>query len=136
VFEYGYKQCSDEPMGTYIASVPVFVAAYLDQKYQTAQDLNQDDYATPEAASYTACQQMVIQNKIYWIQLGCTDGTSQSLSVNIYSDNTCTTKSEKSGSDDSSIDVSEVQVCSFVLMLCCFLFVCYAEYMLTLYSIH
>mmetsp|Transcript_29700 Transcript_29700/g.49019 ORF Transcript_29700/g.49019 Transcript_29700/m.49019 type:complete len:418 (+) Transcript_29700:193-1446(+) len=108
VFEYGYKQCSDDPMGTYITSVPTFVNAYLDQQYQNAQDLNQDDYATP--ASYTDCTRTVIQNVEYWTQLGCTDGTSLSLSVNIYTDNECTIRNEENGSDDASIDVSDIQL--------------------------
>jgi len=97
-------------MGTYITDVPTFVNAYMEQKTQNQQDLGNDDYATPDAVMYAECTRLVVQNVEYWIQLGCTDGTSQSLSANIYSDNTCTTRSTRNGSDDSTIDVSELQV--------------------------
>ena len=110
VFEHGYKQCSDEPMGTYIVPVPIFLKAYLEQKYQNMQDLGNDDYAIPDASAYSECQSQVIQNQEYYLQMGCTDGTSQSLSVNIYSDNTCTSRDLENGLDDSNLDVSEVQV--------------------------
>ena len=39
----------------------------------------------PDAAQYTTCTSVVIQNKQYWLKLGCTDGTSQAIAVNIYS---------------------------------------------------
>lgn len=43
----------------------------------------------------------------YYVKLGCGDGDSQSLAVNLYSDNTCETPNRSSyGSDDVSIDVS------------------------------
>ena len=38
VFEHGYKQCSDEPMGTYVTDVPTFVYAYMQQKLQNVSD--------------------------------------------------------------------------------------------------
>ena len=42
--------------------------------------------------------------------MGCTDGTSQSLSVNLYKDNTCTSLSKnEDGFDDTNIDVSSLQ---------------------------
>jgi len=42
--------------------------------------------------------------------MGCTDGTSQSLSVNLYKDNTCTTQDKnEDGYDDTIIDVSSLQ---------------------------
>ena len=44
------------------------------------------------------------------MQLGCSESSSSSLSVNIYSDNTCETKSEVEGYDDSNIDISEIQI--------------------------
>lgn len=46
----------------------------------------------------------------YYVQLGCTDGTSQSLSVNVYKDNTCTQHDRNAdGIDDTTIDVSNLQ---------------------------
>lgn len=111
MFSQGYNQCSDEPMGTYITPVPYFTAAYIEQLESNNQDQGYDDYVAPDAATYIDCTQMVIQNKEYYVQLGCTDGTSQSISVNIYTDNTCQTRSTVDGYDDANIDVSEIKVC-------------------------
>jgi hypothetical protein len=113
IFAKGYNQCSDDPMGTYITPVPTFVNAYLEQVEEQESDKGNDDYATPDSATYTQCTQMVIQNKEYYVMLGCTDGTSQSISVNIYSDNTCETRSIVDGYDDANIDVSDIQVSDF-----------------------
>ena len=42
--------------------------------------------------------------------MGCTDGDSQSLSVNVYKDNTCETPDRNQhGMDDTTIDVSALQ---------------------------
>jgi hypothetical protein len=97
-------------MGTYIAPVPTFVNAYMEQLLQNEQDQGNEDYSLPNEVQYTECYRQVIQNKEYWLQVGCTDGTSQALSVNIYQDNTCTTRSTVNGFDDSNIDVSQLQV--------------------------
>ena len=78
------------------------------------QDQGYDDYVAPDVAQYIACTRVVIQNDEYWLQLGCADGTSQALSVNIYSDNTCTTRSSVDGYDDSNIDTSELEVCTIL----------------------
>jgi hypothetical protein len=110
MFAKGYNQCSDDPMGTYITPVPTFVEAYLEQVEEQEQDKGNDDYVTPDSAQYTQCTQMVIQNQEYYVMLGCTDGTSQSISVNIYTDNTCETRSTVDGYDDANIDVSDIQV--------------------------
>lgn len=110
VFEHGYKQCSDEPMGTYVTDVPTFVYAYMQQKLQNQQDLGNDDYATPESIQYTSCTRRVVDNVEYFVQLGCSDGTSQALSLNIYKDDTCTERDSQNGSDDANADVSELQV--------------------------
>lgn len=118
MFAQGYNQCSDEPMGTYITPVPTFVGAYMDQLESNNQDYGNDDYVTPDAAAYIDCTQVVIQNQEYYVQLGCTDGTSQSISVNIYTDNTCETRSTVDGYDDSNIDASEVQVGIVVIVFC------------------
>jgi len=112
VFEHGYKQCSDDPMGTYITPVNIFLNGYLQSYAQEEYDQGYDDYVTPDSAMYLDCVQQQVSGKNYWFQIGCTDGTSQSLSVNIYSDNTCTTRSVVDGMDDSAIDVSDIQVCT------------------------
>lgn len=109
VYEHAYKQCSDDPMGTYTAPVPEFLGGYLSYYMQLQQDKGYD-YELPDAAQYTTCTLQVIQNQNYYLKMGCTDGTSQGLSVNIYSDNTCTTRSNVDGYDDANIDVSEIQV--------------------------
>lgn len=110
VFEHGYKQCSDDPVGTYIAPVPLFLEGYLQQLQQEKYDEGYDDYTTPDVSQYTDCIQQEVSGRNLWFQVGCTDGTSQSLSINIYSDNTCTTRSLENGYDDSAIDASEIQV--------------------------
>lgn len=110
VFEHGYKQCSDEPMGTYVTDVPTFVYAYMQQKLQNQQDLGNDDYVTPESVEYTACTRKVVDNVEYFVQLGCSDSTSQALSLNIYKDNTCTERDSRNGYDDANADVSALQL--------------------------
>ena len=97
-------------MGTYIAPVPDFLTGYLKQYAQSEYDQGYDDWVWPDSAQYTDCVQQSVSGKNYWFQIGCTDGTSQSLSVNIYNDNTCTTRSFVDGMDDSAIDVSDIQV--------------------------
>lgn len=110
VFEHGYKQCSDDPMGTYIAPVPLFLNGYLQNYAQEEYDQGYDDYVTPDSAQYLDCVQQQVSGRNLYFQIGCTDGTSQSLSVNIYTDNTCTTRFAEDGFDDANIDVSDIQV--------------------------
>ena len=107
VFDQSYKQCSDEPVGTYVVDVPTYVNAYLKQTYQNEQDKQNVDYAIPDSIQYTSC---VAQGN-YYLMLGCTDDSTQSLSVNIYTDNTCETRDVENGYDDANIDVSDIQVC-------------------------
>lgn len=110
VHEHGYKQCSDDPVGTYITPVPNFMEGYMKYYSQIQQDKGNDDYELPEASEYAYCTRTVKNNNEYWIQMGCSDVSTKSLAVNIYSDNTCTTRSSKGGSDDANIDVSDLQV--------------------------
>jgi hypothetical protein len=110
MFSGTYHQCSNDPMGTYITPVPYFTAAYLEQLESNKQDQGYDDYVAPDAAAYIDCTYLQIEGKEYYVQLGCTDGTSQSISVNIYTDNTCETKSTVNGYDDANIDVSELKL--------------------------
>jgi hypothetical protein len=60
-----------------------------------------------------------VEKQIIYVQLGCEDGTSQSIAVNIYTDNTCETRDVTDGYDDSNIDVSDIQVRPLVVS-CCF----------------
>jgi hypothetical protein len=110
VFEHGYKQCSDDPMGTYITPVATFLNGYLQQFAQEEYDQGLDDYVTPDAAQYTDCVAQEVSGRYLYFQVGCSDGTSQSLSINIYTDNTCTTRFLEDGYDDSAVDASEIQV--------------------------
>jgi hypothetical protein len=119
VHEQGYKQCTNEPIGTYITPVPNFLQGYLQYYMQIQEDKGYEDYELPDAANYAYCTRTVIQNEEYWLQIGCTDGTSQSISVNIYKDNTCTTRSVVDGYDDANIDVSEIQVSQMSIALYC-----------------
>jgi len=108
--EHGYqKQCTDDPTGTYIAPVPYFLDGYLKDIAQEMEDQGYE-YQAPDVAQYIECTPFVIENVQYYFQVGCADGTSQALAVNIYEDNACTTRSVVDGFDDSNIDVSSIQV--------------------------
>ena len=123
MFSTAYNQCSDDPMGTYITPVPYFTSAYLDQLESNNQDQGYDDYVAPDAATYIDCTYMQIEGKDYYVQLGCTDGTSQSISVNIYTDNTCETRSTVNGYDDANIDVSAIKVCQEWFSTCIYIYI-------------
>ena len=70
VFEHGYKQCSDDPMGTYIAPVPVFLNGYLKQYAQEEYDQGFDDYVTPDSAQYLDCVQQEVSGRYLYFQIG------------------------------------------------------------------
>jgi len=110
IHETYYKQCQDTPIGTYITPVSKFLQGYLQYYMQIQEDKGNDDYELPEVADYAYCTRVVIQNEEYYLQIGCADGNSLSIAVNIYSDNTCTTRSVVDGYDDSNIDISEIQL--------------------------
>jgi len=118
--EHGYqKQCMDDPTGTYIAPVPYFVDGYLQEIQMEMEEQGYEDYQAPDVAQYVSCTPFVIQNVQYYFQLGCADGTSQALAVNIYEDNTCTKRSVVDGFDDTNIDVSAIQVrCERMMKKC------------------
>ena len=84
---------------------------YLEYYEQIQEDKGNDGYELPDVANYAYCTRIVIQNQEYWVQLGCSDDSVLSIAVNIYSDNTCTTRSKiEGGYDDANIDVSEIQL--------------------------
>lgn len=106
----GSDHCSSDPVGTYVTAVPYYMQGYLAEIEQKNSDMGVDDYVTPDAAQYASCVPYETNSGYYWLQLGCADDTTQSLAVNFYSDNACTKRSVVDGYDDSTIDVSEVQV--------------------------
>lgn len=110
VHQKGYKQCTDNPMGTYITPVATFLEGYLEYYTQIQQDKGYEDYELPDASQYVYCTQTYVNGEEYWLQMGCSDSTSQSIAVNIYTDNTCTTRSSVQGMDDANVDVSEIQL--------------------------
>lgn len=97
-------------MGTYITPVPNFLEGYLQYYQQIQQDKGNNDYELPEAAQYAYCTRKVVNGVEYWLQMGCSDSSTHSIAVNIYTDNTCTKRSKVNGLDDANIDVSEIQV--------------------------
>jgi hypothetical protein len=106
----GYKkQCQDQPLGTYTAPVPNFVGAYLNDIASTMADSGKE-YTYPSVAEYLYCTPYVIENTQYYFQLGCADGNTLKLAVNIYKDNACSVRSTVDDMDDANIDVSEIQV--------------------------
>lgn len=106
----GNDHCTSEPIGTYITPVPYYMQGYLAEQQQKMKDMGQDDYVYPEAAQYVYCIPYETNSGYYWMQLGCADDSTQSLAVNIYQDNQCTKRSLVNGYDDSTIDVSSIQV--------------------------
>jgi hypothetical protein len=106
----GSHHCSSDPIGTYVTAVPYYMQGYLAEIEQKNSDMGVDDYVTPDAAQYSSCVPYETNSGYYWLQLGCADDTTQSLAVNFYSDNECKKRSVVDGYDDSTIDVSAVQV--------------------------
>ena len=108
MYDQKYQQCSDKPMGTYVTPAATFVDAYLAQMSQQAQDQG-TDYEAPDAAAYVECTPTTVNNEMMYLQVGCSDVTSKSIAVNIYSDATCETLSKVDGYDDANIDISSIQ---------------------------
>jgi len=110
VYSKAYEHCMDKPEGTYMTTVPTFVQAYVDQLESNAEDMGVDDYASPDL-TFINCNQYETNNGVYYAQLGCTDDDSQSLSVQLYSDNTCETPDRNQyGEDDLAFDVDDLQL--------------------------
>lgn len=104
------KQCTNDPLGTYYLPVPNFLGGYIQQKYQDASDQGLE-YSEPEVLQYAYCVGYYIQNVLYYLQVGCTDGTTQSISIQIYQDKECTVRSvDSDGYDDTNFDTSEIQI--------------------------
>jgi len=110
MYEKYYNHCADKAIGTYSLDVPTFMTAYAKQLELNADDMTYgDDYTVPDS-TYVTCYPYEINGVVFYVQMGCTDGTSQSLSVNVYKDNTCTEHDRNAdGIDDTTIDVSDLQ---------------------------
>ena len=116
LYEQGYKQCINDPLGTYYVDVPRYLEAYFTQMADNA-DNEGVEYEAPSVAQYTSCTQFVTDSGAeYYVQLGCADSGTQKLAVNIFTDNACTQRSTKYGSDDAAIDVTDIGV-SWLLCL-------------------
>jgi len=110
MYEQAYQHCMDKPVGTYMTPVPAFVSAYVDQLDANAEDNGVDDYVSPYS-QFINCYQYETGSGVYYAQLGCTDGDSQSLSVGLFSDNTCETPDkDANGDDDLNFDMSALQI--------------------------
>ena len=114
LFENGYKQCADTPIGSYVTSVPNFLNGYMNQKAQDADDQGQD-YEYPEVVQYIACTAYEINKNNYYLQFGCSDETTQAVIVNIFDDNACTKPSSLDRSAVADLDVSPIQVRAYSL---------------------
>jgi hypothetical protein len=110
VYAQYYNHCADKPVGTYMTTVPIFAGAWVDQMDLNAADMYGDDYVSPDTTYINCYPYEADSGNIYYVQLGCTDGNSQQLSVNVYSDNTCQTPDKSSGTDDTILDASELQL--------------------------
>jgi hypothetical protein len=110
MYEKYYNHCSDKSLGTYMIDVPTFVSAYAEQLDLNAQDMYGDDYAAPDTTYVNCYPHTTDSGAVYYVQMGCTDGSTQSLSVNVYKDNVCSKPDKSYGFDDSNIDVSHLQV--------------------------
>jgi hypothetical protein len=109
LFEHGYKQCSDTPIGTYVTAVPNFVQGYINQKAQDAYDQGQD-FEYPDVSQFIPCTQYQINNNYYYLQFGCSDETTQAITIKIFDDAACTKRSEGDNSALDYFDISSVQV--------------------------
>jgi len=104
------QQCSDNPVGTYYTPVSTFLQAYLSQLVANQMDMGNDDFALPGAAEYAQCTYTTISGEPYYLMAGCADGDSKAIAANIYSDDACQNRSAVDGSDDTNVDMSEVQI--------------------------
>ena len=69
------------------------------------------DYEDPDILQYAYCTGFYINSVMYYLQVGCADNSSQSLAVNIYTDNACTIRStNEDGEGTTNFDTSDIQV--------------------------
>ena len=108
----------------------------MNQKAQDAEDQGQEfDY--PEVAQYIACTAYEMNNKNYYLQFGCSDETSQAVTINIFDDNACTKPSSADRSALNDFDVSSLQVRPFPpLFVCISVLYCCGSIANTLFQNH
>mmetsp|Transcript_8012 Transcript_8012/g.18295 ORF Transcript_8012/g.18295 Transcript_8012/m.18295 type:complete len:386 (+) Transcript_8012:153-1310(+) len=103
--EKSSNHCTDNPVGTFVTPVPTFVDAYIDQLADNAADAG-EEYEYPDLMNYLECTYKNIAGGDYYIQLGCSDGDTSSLAVNIYTDAQCTESSDDLyGGDDANVEI-------------------------------
>lgn len=103
--EKSSNHCTDNPVGTFVTPVPTFVDAYIDQLADNAADAG-EEYEYPDLMNYLDCTYKNIAGGDYYIQLGCSDGDTSSLAVNIYTDAQCTESSDDLyGGDDANVEI-------------------------------
>lgn len=103
-------QCMKTPLGTFYATVPDYMKGWTDEIEQKMQDTGVDDYVAPEAANYQYCTPKEVNGEVFYLMLGCADDTTQSIAVNVYSDDQCKKKLTYGDTDDARIDISDIQV--------------------------
>jgi hypothetical protein len=101
MYEKSYNHCSDSPMGTYVTSVENYINGYIQQMEANAMD-GGSEYTYPDMADYVNCTYGEINGAGYYMQVGCNPNSPVGLSVNVYSDEAC------SSPVSSSIDTSSV----------------------------
>jgi hypothetical protein len=89
IYEKSYNHCADTPMGTYVTEVQNFVNGYLEQMEANAADSG-EEYTYPDAADYVNCTYAQVNNKGYYLQLGCNAKSPSGMAVNVFNDASCT----------------------------------------------
>ena len=54
MYTHYQNHCTDKPIGTYMSTVPTFVSAWVDQMDLNSEDMQGDDYVTPDT-TYVNC---------------------------------------------------------------------------------
>ena len=67
MYEQSSNHCGDAPLGTYVAAVSDFAAAYLEQQADNAADTGQDNYTEPTSAAYLNCTYEQINGADYYL---------------------------------------------------------------------
>ena len=113
MYAKSYNHCSDSPVGTYVTSVDNFVNGYLDQMAANAQDEG-SDYQYPSMADYLNCTSGEVNGRGYYLQVGCDASNPTGLSINAYSDDSCTSRASVDTSllsNDLSLNYKKCMPC-------------------------
>ncbi|KAL7510675.1 hypothetical protein ACHAXN_007541 [Cyclotella atomus] len=93
MYEKSYNHCSDSPMGTYVTSVENYINGYIQQMEANAMD-GGSEYTYPDMADYVNCTYGEINGAGYYMQVGCNPNSPVGLSVNVYSDEACSSPND------------------------------------------